>query len=117
MMNQDERIAYLKKLGSNIQTAREEKGMTQSDLANSAGYTTNNCRSTMSKIEHGKNDLPVTKLKMIADALSLSPAELLPKEATEYAAPTLLAAHAHDGADPEAIQADLDIMADDSEWE
>ena len=33
------------------------------------------------------------------------------------AAPTLLAAHAHDGADPEAIQADLDIMADDSEWE
>ena len=32
------------------------------------------------------------------------------------ARPTLLAAHAHDGADPEAIQADLDIMADDNEW-
>lgn len=80
--------AALKQMGLNIKKYRELKGMTLEELASKCGYTTDNGRSSMSKIERGKNDLPTGKLKMIADALGISPAKLL--DSSEEPAPVAL---------------------------
>lgn len=65
------------KVGNNIRLYREAKGMSLEELAYKCGYTTENARSSMSKIERGKNDLPASKLKLIANALEINPAALL----------------------------------------
>lgn len=64
-------------LGSVIRNLREELNMTQDELAGKCGYTSENKRSTINKIESGKSDLPATKIVAIAKALNINPAELL----------------------------------------
>lgn len=72
----------LQKMGANIRKYRELNGMSLDELGQKCGYTTDNARSSMSKIERGKNDLPTGKLQLIADALGVSPGQLLDSEET-----------------------------------
>ena len=68
---------FMKTLGNNIRTYREQKGLSQEELANLCGWTTNNARSTISKIESGVNDVPTSKLKVIAEKLGVSVCDLM----------------------------------------
>jgi repressor LexA len=63
---------YLECLGNVIRQNRLERGMTQEQLAISSGYKGETARSTMSKIERGKVDLPISKIRDIAKALDTS---------------------------------------------
>lgn len=53
---------------------RKELGMTQEELARRLGYSE---KSAISKIELGKNDLPLDKFGELARALQMSPADLI----------------------------------------
>lgn len=60
--------------GDNIKRFREAKGMSQDELAKKAGYTS---RSTISCIESGKRDCTQKQILALANALGVSPGELL----------------------------------------
>ena len=62
------------KTGDRIRFLREERNMTQEDLAKKAGYKT---RSSIAKIETGESDPPQKMLIRLANALGVLPAELL----------------------------------------
>ena len=53
-------------IGDRIRTRREELGLTQKELAERLGYKT---KSSITKIEAGDNNLPITKVAKIAKAL------------------------------------------------
>lgn len=74
---EDKRKEFMKILGNNIKFCREEKGLSQEELANMCGWTTSNARSTISKIESGTNDVPTSKLKIIAEKLGVSVCDLM----------------------------------------
>lgn len=61
--------------GQVIAKRRIELGWTQEDLAKKMGYTS---KTTITKIESDKIDLPRRKVKMIADVLGISVNELFP---------------------------------------
>lgn len=58
----------------NIKKRRLELGLSQEDLANKMGYTS---RSSIAKIESGKNDIPQSKIKAFAKALETTPGYLM----------------------------------------
>lgn len=58
----------------NIKRLREEKGMSQDELAELTGYTS---RSSIAKIEKGAVDLPQTKIIAFAKALGVTPSYLM----------------------------------------
>ena len=58
----------------NIRNLRIARGMTQEELAEKMGYKS---KSTIAKIESGINDIPQSKIKAFADALSVSISDLL----------------------------------------
>ena len=58
----------------NIKKIREAKGMSQEELARKTGYTS---RSSIAKIENGRVDLSQTKILLFAQALGVTPTELL----------------------------------------
>lgn len=60
--------------GDNVKRMREQKGWSQEELAIKAGYTS---RSTISCIENGKRDSSQKQILAIANALGISPGELL----------------------------------------
>lgn len=55
-------------VGKKIREARKNLGMTQLELARLTGYTD----STISHIEKGEVDLPISKLKALASALRVT---------------------------------------------
>lgn len=61
-------------LYKNIKKRRKELNLTQSELAEKSGYTS---KSSIARIENGEIDLPLSKIKDIALALSVTPSELL----------------------------------------
>lgn len=61
-------------LYKNIKRIREEKGMSQEELARLVGFKS---RSSINKIEMGVNDITQPKLVAIANALGVSPGELM----------------------------------------
>ena len=61
-------------LYKNIKRIREEKGMSQEELARLVGFKS---RSSINKIEMGVNDITQSKLVAIANALGVSPGELM----------------------------------------
>lgn len=65
--------------GDKIRMLRENRGITQEDLAKKVGYKS---RSSIAKIETGDSDPSQRMLLKIATALDVSPAELL-DESTE----------------------------------
>lgn len=70
----------------NIKRIRKEKGMSQDELARLVGFKS---RSSINKIEMGINDITQSKLIAIANALHVSPGELM-GEYREVASPTNL---------------------------
>lgn len=61
-------------IGQKIKTLRNEAGLTQEELAQKCGY---NNKSSITKIEKGKADIPQNKIKPLASALGVNPIELL----------------------------------------
>ena len=64
----------MNEIHKNIKQIRLERGLSQEELAAKMGYTS---RSTIAKIESGKNDIPQAKIKAFADALSTTPSRLM----------------------------------------
>ncbi len=61
-------------LYENIRRRREELGISQEELANMLGYKS---RSSINKIEKGINDIPQSKIVEFANALRITPEELM----------------------------------------
>lgn len=57
-----------------IKTLRIKRGLSQDELASLTGYTH---RSSIGKIENGQVDLPQSKIVLFADALNITPQELM----------------------------------------
>ncbi len=71
---------FLKKVGEKVRSVRLEQGLTQTDLAfrcNDKDY------SQINRLELGKVNFSVSYLYLIASALDVTPADLLPDEAEE----------------------------------
>jgi putative transcriptional regulator len=64
---------YLKKLGQKIREIRKEKNITQIEL----GYRCNFEQPSIARIEAGRTNPNILTLKKIAEALDVSPEELL----------------------------------------
>ena len=67
----------MKQLYKNICKRRKELGMTQTELALKTGYLE---KSSISRIEKGEIDLPISKIEVLAKALDCSVGELLDLE-------------------------------------
>ncbi len=67
----------LRILGATIKQLREEAGLSLDELAERSGYTSDNKRSSIAKIESGKSDVPASKLLNIAQALHTTPGALM----------------------------------------
>lgn len=80
------RQQYLIRFGQMIREKRIERGLSQDELAQQCGYKS---RSSINKIEKGVYDLPLPKVKTLADALGIDPAILIgidveqPEDVTE----------------------------------
>jgi transcriptional regulator with XRE-family HTH domain len=61
-------------IGKNIAERRKELGLTQEELASRMGYRS---KSTINKIELGKNDIPQSKIVKFAEVLQTTPAWLM----------------------------------------
>ena len=61
-------------IGLRIKALRENKGLTQKELAERAGYTD---RSSVAKIEKGQVDLSQKRIAAFAEALNVAPAALM----------------------------------------
>ena len=61
-------------IGETIKKIREEKGITQEELSNKLGYKT---KSSISKIEKGLAEFPISKLRKIADAMDVDVWEII----------------------------------------
>ena len=61
-MTNEERKEFLSAFGKRVKTLRLEAGMTLEEVASQMGYTTENSRSSVQKIEAGKSDLPASKI-------------------------------------------------------
>lgn len=59
------------RIGKNIRFYREMAGMTQKQFADALGYDNH---STITKIEGGKRDVPISKVAEMARVLRVSPA-------------------------------------------
>ena len=81
-----EKDEILAEIGRRIRARRLELHLSQDELAKLAGYKS---RSSINKIEQGKNDIPQTKIQDIATALSTTVAYIMGAEPT---IPTLDAA-------------------------
>ena len=62
-----------KKLGDNIKKIRTQKKMSQGDICRKLGMD----RSYMSAVESGKKNITLAILERLANALGVSPSELL----------------------------------------
>lgn len=67
------------KIYENIKSKREALKMSQEELAIKAGYKE---RSSISKIEKGETDLPLSKVFVFANIFNIDPGELLGWEYT-----------------------------------
>jgi transcriptional regulator with XRE-family HTH domain len=71
-------------IGEKIRALRIERGMSQNELALACGYTS---RASINKIELGKVDPPQSKIRIIAEALNVSPASLIVEDPTPVSVP------------------------------
>jgi transcriptional regulator with XRE-family HTH domain len=69
-------IDFIISIGLKIREIRKAKGLTQETLANMCDIE----ESTLNRIELGKANTSLTHIKSIADALQVSPKELLDVE-------------------------------------
>ncbi len=71
-------------LYKNIKNLREEKGLSQEELAKMTGYTS---RSSIAKIEKGEVDLQRSKIIAFANALGVQPGDLMGWNIDDSSAP------------------------------
>ncbi len=64
---------YLLKIGNNIRTARKQRGYSQEEFADIAGFS----RSYYTEIETGKRNISVLNLIKIIEALNVDPNEII----------------------------------------
>ena len=64
---------FHKKFGQKVKTLRQQRGFTQEKLSLEIG--TDN--SYISNIENARNDIPLSRIRLIAKALDVEPYELL----------------------------------------
>lgn len=76
-MNSTEKAKFLEAFGSRVKKYRIEKELSQEALANLIGYTSDNARSSINKIESGKSDLPASKIRLLAQALGVPIGKLM----------------------------------------
>lgn len=69
-----EKESVIRDIGLRIKSRREELGMSQQELATRVGYKS---RSSINKIELGKNDIPQSAIQKIAQALNCTPGFLM----------------------------------------
>lgn len=75
---------YLKTLGNNIKSFRLLNGWTQEELATKCGYTSDNRKSAIHKIESGKSNLPASKLAVFARVFGVAPSDLFTGIPVDY---------------------------------
>lgn len=74
---------FLRQLGSLIKSRRTELGLTQEQLAERIGSESqNDQRSYVSKLESGQRNPSASQLKRIAQALNMSPCDLMMEAST-----------------------------------
>ena len=61
-------------IGDRIRKLRLENSLTMDDLAKRVGYSS---RASISRVEHGETDLPLSKVDEFAEALNSTPAYLM----------------------------------------
>ncbi len=64
---------YLLKIGDNIRTARKQRGYSQEEFADIAGFS----RSYYTEIETGKRNISILNLIKIMEALNVDPNEII----------------------------------------
>ena len=64
---------YLLKIGDNIRIARKQKGYSQEEFADIAGFS----RSYYTEVETGKRNISILNLIKIIEALKVSPNEII----------------------------------------
>lgn len=79
-MTDERKSEYLKGFGERIANRRKELGYSQDELAKKLGYKS---RSTINKIELGKNDIPQYKILEFSAALDMPVEDLMAYEQTE----------------------------------
>ena len=77
----------MSEIGKNIAIKRKELNMTQEELAKRMGYKS---KSTINKIELGKNDIPQSKIVKFAEVLGTTPAFLMGWEEAKKMTPLLM---------------------------
>lgn len=70
-MKDIEKQKFLADFGNRIRQLRMEKQMSLDELARKCGYTSDNARSSIQKIEAGKSDVPASKIQLLAKALEV----------------------------------------------
>lgn len=70
-----DRDRYLQEFGKAVKKYRLLADMSQEELAIKVGYTS---RSSIAKIETGKADIPRAKIGILANALGVTAADLIP---------------------------------------
>lgn len=70
-MTKQEKQKFLIDFGNRVRQYRLEKKMSLDELARKCGYTSDNARSSIQKIEAGKSDVPASKIKLLANALEI----------------------------------------------
>ncbi len=70
-MPEQEKEKFLTEFGNRVRQYRTEKKMSLDELARKCGYTSDNARSSIQKIEAGKSDVPASKIRLLAKALEL----------------------------------------------
>ena len=69
--NGNQVLTYSELLGKFIKKRRLELGLSQEELANKLGYDSENSRSTIGKIENGKQEITISRLRLLAKALDV----------------------------------------------
>ncbi|WP_083415204.1 helix-turn-helix domain-containing protein [Massilia timonae] len=69
---------FYKQIGSSLRVAREERKMTQGELASAVGLS----RTSLTNIELGRQRILVDQLVDLAEALHISVARLIPERPT-----------------------------------
>lgn len=71
------------RIGQNLRDAREQRGITQHDLATASGLS----RSSIANTEHGRQRITIHALVALAQALDMGPADLLGNDVPRFVDP------------------------------
>lgn len=73
-LRQDAENNFLSTFGTNVRNKREGLDLKQEELARMIGLG----RTSITNIESGRQDIPITRLMILCVALKCNPSELLP---------------------------------------